>query len=105
MSTRQVQELTRHFWQSWLKEWIPNLNSSKKWNSEKDNFKAGDAVLVLSTDTPPGQWLLGRMTKNFIGSDGRVRAVNVQVGQKEFTRSVHRLVPLECDGRINKPLD
>ena len=38
----------------------------------------------------------------FIVSDGQVRGVNKQVGQKESTHSVHKLVPLECDGRIDK---
>ena len=52
---RRVQELIRQFWQRWLKEWIPSLNSRKKWNSEKDDFKVGDVVLALSTDTPQGQ--------------------------------------------------
>ena len=50
-------------------------------------------MLVLSTDTPHAQWPLGRITKAFIGSNGRICVVNVQVGQKEFTRSVHKLVP------------
>ena len=59
-------------------------------------------MLVLSTDTLRGHWPLGLITKAIIGSDGRVRVVNVQVGQKELTRSVHKLVPLECDGRIDK---
>ena len=80
---RRVQELLRHFYQRWLKEWIPSLNSRKKWNSEKDDFKVGDVVLVLSTDTQRGHWPLGRVTKTIIGSDNRVRVVNVQVGQKE----------------------
>ena len=85
-----------------LIKWILSLNSRKKWNKEKDDFKAGDVVLVLSTDTPRGQWPLGRITKTFTGSDDRVRVVNVQVGQNELTRSVHKLVPLEFDGRIDK---
>ena len=95
---RRVLELIRHYWQRWLKEWIPTLNSRKKWNSVKDDFKVGDVVLVLSTDTPRGQWPLGRNTKTIIGSNRRVRVVNVQVGQKELTGSVHKLVSLECDG-------
>ena len=78
------------------------MNSRKKWNNRKDDFKTGDVVLVLSTDNPQGQWPLGRITKTFTGSDGRVRVVNVQVGRNEFTRSVHKLVPLECDNRIDE---
>ena len=93
-----MQELIRHFWQRWLKEWIPSLNSRKKWNSEKDDFKVRDVVLVLSTDTTRGHWPLGRITKTIIGSDNRVCVVNVQVGQKELTRSIRKLFPLDCDG-------
>ena len=52
---RRVQELIRHFWQRWLREWIPSLNCRKKWNSDKDDFKIGDVVLLLSTDTPRDQ--------------------------------------------------
>ena len=59
---------------------------SQKWNSEKDHFKIGDVVLVLSTDTPRGHWPLGRITKTIIRSDDRVRVVNVQVGQKELVQ-------------------
>jgi len=87
---RRVQELIRHFWQRWMKEWIPSLNSRKKWNNEKDYFKFGDMVLVLSNDTPRGQWPLGRVTNIFVESDGRVRIVKVQVGRNELTRPVHK---------------
>ena len=59
-------------------------------------------MLVLSTDTPQGQWSFGRITKTFIGSDDRVRVLNVKVGYKEFTRSALKLGPLKCDGRIDK---
>ena len=55
-------------------------------------------MLVLSADTPRDQWPLGRITKTFIGSDSRVRVVNVQVGQKDLTRSVRKLAQLECYG-------
>ena len=64
---RQVQELVRLFWQAWLEEWIPSLNSRKKWDSVKDDFKVGDVVLVLSTDTPRGNGPLGRITKTITG--------------------------------------
>ena len=52
-------------------------------------------MVVFSTDTSQGQWPLGRITTTIIGSDDRVRVVNVQVGQKELTCSIHKLVPLD----------
>ena len=42
------------------------------------------------------------ITQTIIGSDGQVSFVNVQVGQMKFTLSVHKLVPLECDGWVDK---
>ena len=94
--------MIRDFWQRWLREWISSLNSRKKWNNVKDDFKTGDVVLVLSTNNPRSPWPFGRITKTFTGSDGRVRVVNVQVGRNELTRSVHKLVPLECDNQIDE---
>ena len=78
------------------------MNSRKKWSNGKDDLKTGDVVLVLSTDNPRGQWPLGRITKTFVRLDGRVHVVNVQVGQNELTRSVHKLVPLECVNQIDE---
>lgn len=39
-----------------------------KKNSDKDDFKVGNIVTVLSTDTPPFHWPLGRITKIIFGS-------------------------------------
>ena len=62
------------------------LNSRKKWNN--------DAICPLHHDI--------LQKKTFTGSDGRVCVVNVQVGWNELTHSVHKLVPLKFDGRIDK---
>ena len=59
-------------------------------------------VLVLSNDTPRDQWSLEHITKMILGLDGRMRVLNVQVEEAELKRSMHKLVPLECDGQIDK---
>ncbi len=28
---RRIQELVRHFWHRWLREWLPGLTARKKW--------------------------------------------------------------------------
>ena len=28
---RRVQELVRHFWHRWLREWVPSLSARRKW--------------------------------------------------------------------------
>ena len=94
---RRIQELVRHFWQRWLREWLPALAARKKWTQERQDVKVGDVVLVVSPDTSRGNWPLGRVLEVYPGTDGRVRVVKVQVGQGTLVRSVTKLCPLDCD--------
>ena len=63
---RRVQELVRHFWHRWLREWIPSLSARKKWHSDKANLKVSDIVIITSTEIPRGRWPLGRVVKSFL---------------------------------------
>ena len=94
---RRIQELVRHFWQCWLREWLPALATWKKWNQERQDVKVVYVVLVVSPDSSRGNWPLGRVLEVYPGTDGRVRVVKVQVGQGALVRSVTKLSPLECD--------
>ena len=92
---RRIQELIRHFWRRWLREWLPGLNARKKWHRERRDIQVGEVVLVISPDTPRGNWPLGRVLEVYPGDDGRVRVVKVQVGQGTLVRSITKLCPLE----------
>ena len=92
---RRVQELMKHFWSRWMKEWLPSLNSRKKWQREHKDIKNNDVVLVVDPDTPRGQWKLGRVTQTLPGKDGHVRVVKVQVGGSLYTRPISKICPLE----------
>ena len=95
---RRIQELVKHFWQRWLREWLPRLNSRKKWLNPQKDLQVGEVVLIVSPDTPRGQWPLGRVIEVHPGEDGRVRVAKIQVGRNVITRSVSKLCPLEvCD--------
>ena len=96
---RRVQLLVTHFWRRWMREFIPALNRRPKWTSEVENIKVDDVVIVVNQDTPRGQWPLGRVSKVFPGSDGKVRVVNVIVGGKTFLRPVTKLCPLVSDAK------
>ncbi|PIK45261.1 hypothetical protein BSL78_17882 [Apostichopus japonicus] len=72
---RRVQELVRHFWHRWLKEWLPLLNQRRKWRLPQRDLKVGDVVIVYSSDTPRGSWPLGRIVEVLPGVDGHVRVV------------------------------
>ena len=92
---RRIQELVRHFWQRWLREWLPGLSIRRKWHREQRDVHVGEVVLVISPDTPRGNWPLGRVLEVYPGDDGRVRVVKVQVGEGTLTRPVTKLCPLE----------
>ena len=93
---RRIQELVRHFWHRWLREWLPTLNRRTKWQKEQKDVQVNDVVLVIDPGTPRGQWPLGRVLEVYPGKDNHVRAVKVQVGHKELIRPVVKICPLEC---------
>ena len=81
-----------------MREWLPNLNSRKKWLKTQRNLQVGEVVLLMSPDAPRGKWPLGRVLEVYPGEDGRVRVAKVQVGRNTLTQSVSKLCPLEvCD--------
>ena len=87
---RRVQELVRHFWKRWLREWLPGLSARKKWHRERRNIQTGEVVLLISSDTPRGSWPMGRVVEVYPGDDGRVRVVKVQVGQGTLIRPISK---------------
>ena len=94
---RRVQELVRHFWHRWLKEWIPNLTERKKWQLPQKEVKEGDIVLVMAYDLPRGHWPLGRIVSVHPGKDGHIRVVKVRIGETILTRPITKICPLECE--------
>ena len=77
-----------------MREVVPALNNRPLWQRERRNVQVSDVVLVISEDTPRGQWPIGRVTEVFRGTDGHVRVVEVQVGERRFTRPITRLCSL-----------
>ena len=61
------------------------------------NVKPGGVILVVSSDTPQGQWSLGRILEVYPGKDGKVRTVKLQVGNKQYSRPIVKVCPLEFD--------
>ena len=94
---RRVQELVRHFWHRWLREWLPELIARRKWFQPGRDIKVGDVVLVVSPDTARGNWPLRRILETYPGKDGQVRLAKIHVGQGTMTRAVTKLCPLELE--------
>ena len=94
---RRIQEVVRHFWNRWLKEWVPGLNTRKKWVHPQKDLKEGDVVIVMNQNEPRGNWPLGRIVEVFPGSDGHVRVVRLKIGTNTIVRPISKLCPLELD--------
>ncbi|XP_062607667.1 uncharacterized protein LOC134269481 [Saccostrea cucullata] len=48
---KQVQVLSDLFWQQWKTHYLQNLQSRRKWTSEKTNMKVGDVVVVKDRES------------------------------------------------------
>ena len=92
---RREQELTRHVWGRWMKEYLPYIGSRQKWFFPTENLKVGDVVMVFDPSTARKEWKVGRIECTYPGRDQLVRVVDVRVGDKLLKRSVTRISPRE----------
>ena len=91
---RHVQNILKHFWTRWLKEYLPRLNARTKWAQQRGDVKVDDVVLVIEPNTPRGKWHLGRITEVFPGDDGHVRVVEVKTQGVVYRRPITKICPL-----------
>ncbi|XP_041095804.1 uncharacterized protein LOC121307644 [Polyodon spathula] len=95
---RQVQSLANTFWHRWRKEYLPTLQSRRKWQKEKPNLKERDIVMLTDSQVKRNDWPMGIVVKTFPGRDGKVRKVEVKTARqgscKTFLRPVSETVLL-----------
>ena len=92
---KQAHLVANHFWERWVKEYLPLLQERSKWFDTVRNLRAGDIVLVCDENTPRGQWPMGVIEDVFKGRDSLVRSVTLRLGQKQLTRPIAKLCLLE----------
>ena len=92
---RRVQELVRHVWSRWLREWVPELRRRNKWQHATRDFVVGDLVLIIDINVPRGRWNMGKIDQVYPGRDGRVRTVTVKTCNGTYVRAVTKLCHLE----------
>ena len=91
-----VQRLADKFWTSWSKQYITELQSRVKWQTDKANLKIGDLVLVVDELKHRNQWPLGRVGYVSYSRDGLVRLVRVMTATTEYVRPITKVVLLEA---------
>ncbi|XP_033115740.1 uncharacterized protein LOC117115956 [Anneissia japonica] len=94
---RHSQFIAEQFWRRFMREYLPSLQIRQKWHRESCKLKVGDVVLIIDSQQPRAQWLIGKVTTVYPGEDGRVRVAEVLVNDtgKTYKRPVAKLVKLE----------
>ena len=64
-----IQQMSRHFWDRWKKEYLPTQQRRNKWTSFTENLKVGDLVLMTEDNSPPLRWPLARVKKVIHGKE------------------------------------
>ena len=90
-----LQRILDHFWNRWLREYLPLLQERKKWVLKWRNLAVNDLILVVTEKLPRGHWLLGRVLKVFPGPDGLVRTAEVKTKNSTLLRPIFKLCLLE----------
>ena len=87
----QVRQRLEAIWKRLLKEYIPTLNTRKKWLKPDAKLEVNDVVWVLEEWTPRGIWPLGRVTRTFTGPDKTARSCEVKTALGFLTRPAVKL--------------
>lgn len=91
---RYSQVLADQFWSHYLLYYLPSLQARQKWTKDREGLVTGTVVMIVDQSLPRAMWPVGRVEKTIPGSDGRVRAAEVSVQGKTYTRPVARLIEL-----------
>ncbi|XP_075163779.1 uncharacterized protein LOC142236428 [Haematobia irritans] len=83
-----------YFCRRWKEEYLKELHKRYKWKYPQRSIQRDDMVVVRQDNTPPNEWLLGRVTKVYNGSDNRTRVVDLRTTTGVITRPITKLVVL-----------
>lgn len=80
---QMIQKITQHFWQRWSAEYLNTLNQRLKWQTQSDQLKINDVVMIRDDNAPPLSWRLARVTEVHLGDDqiARVATLRCASGQ------------------------
>ena len=92
---RQVQYVANLFWERWLKEYLPILQTRTKWRKALPNVKQNALLLLVNDNTPRGHWNLGRVIETYPGPDGLLWTVKVKTKDSVYVCPIQKLCLLE----------
>lgn len=94
---QKIQKQQQEFWKRWSEEYITEQQKRNKWADPTRSLRVGDLVFIKNELMPPSQWLMGRVTQVFPGSDGKVRSCEVRTEKSTLVRPITKLCLLPID--------
>lgn len=92
---KMIQKMRKEFWNTWMQEYIHQLQQRYKWTSKSNNLETGEVVILKEDNVKPSQWPLARITEAHADKDGIVRVVSIKKPGGVITkRPIHKLIPL-----------
>ena len=89
---RQTQAYADLIWDRFRKEYLPTLNSRKKWQTTTDrSLEQGDLVWLVEDSDKRGYYNMGRITEAFEDSDGVIRSSTIRTKDGYYKRPVVKL--------------
>ena len=90
--------LMKKIWDSWMKEYLPQLSTRKKWANEEQRLMAvGDLVWICDKQCHPLKYPLGIILQLHIRDDSMSRSATVKTYRGVLKRPLVSMVPLEID--------
>ena len=68
-SWKTSQILAQHFWNQFIREYLPNQQKRSKWHKVNQNLKVSDLVWILEDFTPRCLWPLVKVIEVYPGLD------------------------------------
>ncbi|XP_075160007.1 uncharacterized protein LOC142233105 [Haematobia irritans] len=87
----KLKALHHQFAIRWKEDYLKAMHKRYKWKSPTPNLKIDDLVVVIDDLLPPYEWLLGRITKTYSGSDTKVRVADIRTASGTITRPIAKL--------------
>lgn len=92
-----VTALKQVFWKQWSREYLQTLQQRHKWQKHQTEPKKDEVVLLVDTNLPSQQWIMGRIAELYPSNDGIVRRVLVKTSTGEYERAITQLCPLPLE--------
>ncbi|XP_073831493.1 uncharacterized protein [Musca autumnalis] len=92
----KLKAIHQTFCSRWKNEYLRELQKRNKWQTSEPNVTVDSLVAVIDDNLPPNAWRLGRISKVYMGSDGRVRVEDVVTQRGTITRPITKLVVISA---------